>query len=138
MSSGTIVVARRLSNGDLVEVLPDGSTRPFPPDQTDWAALGSMTNDEINAAARTDPDNPPSEDRIGPPRRRMPQVRQIRRAFHLTQEEFAERFSIPLETLRDWEDGKTEPDQATRAYLRVIAIDPDSVIRALTRRPAAE
>ena len=136
MSSGTTVVSRRLATGELVEVLPDGSTRPFPPDQTDWAALARMSEAEINAAARTDPDNPPSEDL--PPRRRMPQVRQIRRAFHLSHEEFSARFHIPLADLQSWEAGTTEPDQATRAYLRVIAIDRGSVVRALTRKPAAE
>ena len=136
MSSGNTVVARPLATGELVEVLPDGTKRPFPPDQTDWTALKAMTDDEINAAARTDPDNPPSQDR--PPRRRMPQVRQIRRAFHLSQEEFAERFHIPLSDLQSWEAGTTEPDQATRAYLHVIAVDPDVVVRALARRPAAE
>ena len=68
----------------------------------------------------------------------MPQVRQIRRAFHLSQAEFADRFHIPLADLQSWEESRSEPDQATRAYLRVIATDPESVVRALTRKPAAE
>lgn len=136
MSNENTIVARRLPDGSFVQVLEDGTTRPMPPSQVDWAALRSMTNDEINAAARSDPDCPPSEDR--PQRQRLPQIRQLRRAFHLTQEEFAGRFSIPLGTLRDWEQGKCEPDQAARAYLRVIAADPEAVVRALARRPAAE
>ena len=49
----------------------------------------------------------------------------------LTQEEFAVRFRIPLGTLRDWEQGKTEPDQAARAYLIVIARNPKAVTEAL-------
>ena len=59
----------------------------------------------------------------------------IRRAFHLTQEEFAARFHIPLSMLRDWEQGKTEPDQAARAYLRVIARNPKAVTEALDTAP---
>jgi putative transcriptional regulator len=55
----------------------------------------------------------------------------MRRALHLTQEEFAARFRIPLGTLRDWEQGKTEPDQAARAYLTVIARNPKAVTDAL-------
>jgi len=55
----------------------------------------------------------------------------MRRALHWTQEEFAARFRIPLGTLRDWEQGKTEPDQAARAYLIVIARNPKAVIEAL-------
>jgi len=53
----------------------------------------------------------------------------------LTQEEFSARFRIPLGTLRDWEQGKSEPDQAARAYLTVIARDPEAVRKALTPPP---
>jgi len=34
--------------------------------------------------------------------------------------DFAVRFHIPIGTLRDWEQGRAEPDQAERAYLKVI------------------
>jgi putative transcriptional regulator len=61
----------------------------------------------------------------------VPQVKVMRRALHLTQEEFAQRFHIPLGTLRDWEQGKTQPDQTARAYLRVIARNPKAVLEAL-------
>jgi putative transcriptional regulator len=43
--------------------------------------------------------------------RRVPRVHTLRRALGLTQEEFAARFHIPLGTLRDWEQGRTESDQ---------------------------
>jgi putative transcriptional regulator len=49
----------------------------------------------------------------------------------LSQEQFAERFKIPVGTLRDWEHGRVEPDQAARAYLMVIARIPDAVREAL-------
>ena len=65
----------------------------------------------------------------------MPRVKVMRRALHLTQEEFAARFRIPLGTLRDWEQGKTEPDQAARAYLTVIARNPEAVTEALNTAP---
>jgi putative transcriptional regulator len=67
----------------------------------------------------------------------VPRAKVIRRALHLTQEEFAACFQIPLGTLRDWEQGKTEPDQAARAYLRVIARNPQAVMDAL-QQPAPE
>jgi putative transcriptional regulator len=133
-SEGRTIIARRLKDGTLVEVLPDGTTRPFPPDPTDWAGLSKMTEEEINAAALTDPDHPP----LTPERRkhlkRVPQVKVMRRALNLTQEEFAARFRIPLGTLRDWEQGKTEPDQGARAYLTVIAHNPKAVTEALNMR----
>jgi putative transcriptional regulator len=134
MSTGRTIRARRLEDGTLVEVLPDGTTRAFPPDNPDWAALPRLTEEEINAAALTDPDNPPRTPERAEHLKRVPRAKVIRRAFHLTQEEFAARFHIPLGTLRDWEQGKTEPDQAARAYLRVIAHNPKAVVEALNVR----
>ena len=67
--------------------------------------------------------------------KRTPQAKIIRRALELTQEEFAARYHIPLGTLRDWEQGRAEPDQPTRAYLMLIARDPVSVDRILNRKP---
>lgn len=43
----------------------------------------------------------------------------MRRALGLTQEAFAMRYHISLGTLRDWEQGRSEPDQTARAYLTV-------------------
>jgi putative transcriptional regulator len=67
--------------------------------------------------------------------KRVPRARTLRRALGLTQEEFAACYHIPLGTLRDWEQGRSEPDQPTRAYLHVIAHDPDGVRRALETAP---
>ena len=62
---------------------------------------------------------------------RTPQARVIRRALGLSQEEFAGRFHVPLGTLRDWEQGRKEPDAAARAYLKVIGRNPEAVSEAL-------
>ncbi|WP_442966691.1 helix-turn-helix domain-containing protein [Rhizobium sp. C1] len=99
--------------------------------QSDWTAFDALTDAEAEANALADPDNPPASAEQLAPSRRMPQVRVIRRALGLTQEEFAARYRIPLGTLRDWEQGRTEPDQPTRAYLKVIAINPEGTARAL-------
>jgi len=96
-----------------------------------------MTEEEINAAALTDPDNPPLTPERERHLRRVPQVKVMRRVLRLTQEEFAARFHIPLGTLRDWEQGKTQPDQAARAYLRVIARNPAAVVEALEGTPGS-
>src|SRR5215217_2973582 len=66
---------------------------------------------------------------------RTPQVKVIRRALGLTQEEFAARYRIPLGTLRDLEQQRTEPDQPAKAYLRVIAAEPVAAAKALQLRP---
>jgi len=130
----TIIKTRRLSDGSYVEMLPDGSTRPSV-GQSDWARVDAMTDEEITAAALSDPDAQPLTDETAKSRRRLPQARVIRRALHLTQQEFAARYHIPVGTLRDWEQGRVEPDQPARAYLRAIAGDPEAVLRALETGP---
>lgn len=92
-----------------------------------------MTRESIEAAARADRDAQPLTDSDLPRMKRTPRAKIIRRALDLTQEEFAARYHIPLGTLRDWEQGRAEPDQPTRAYLTLIARDPDYVNRVLNR-----
>ena len=89
---------------------------------------------------RKDTDRMPSDHRPLTPAdlarmRRTPQVKVIRRALGLTQEEFSARYRIPLGTLRDWEQGRSEPDQPARAYLRVIAAEPAAAAKALEGMP---
>ncbi len=101
----------------------------------DWTRADAMTDEEIHAAALADPDAQPLTDERLARMKRTPRVKVIRRALDLSQEEFAERFRIPLGTLRDWEQGRKEPDAAARAYLVVIARNPKAVSEAL--RPTA-
>jgi putative transcriptional regulator len=91
-----------------------------------------MTQKQIEAAANSDSDNRPLTPSDLGRMRRTPQVKIIRRALGISQEEFAARYRIPIGTLRDWEQGRAAPDQAARAYLTVIARDPDGVLKALT------
>ena len=132
MSESNIVRARRLSDGTVEEELPDGSTRPLP-DRTDWARLEAMTEEEIEANALADPDNPPLTDEELARMRPAPNPRRIRERLKLTQEQFATRFEVPLGTLRDWEQGVSYPDSAAKTLLRVIDKDPEGVINALAQ-----
>lgn len=104
--------------------------------ESDWDRLRAMSDADAEAGALADKDNPPM---IADRRDMAPvaRVKIIRRALHLTQEEFSVRYRIPLGTLRDWEQGRTEPDQAAQAYLQVIAKEPETVSRALGTRSAA-
>ena len=122
----TDIIARMRPDGTVVEVLADGSERPFPEVQ-----MRPMTEEEIEAAANADPDARPFTPDELTKARRVPRVKTLRRALGLTQAEFAARYRIPIGTLRDWEQGRSEPDQPTRAYLTVIAHDPEGVRRAL-------
>jgi putative transcriptional regulator len=97
----------------------------------DWSRADAMTEAERHAAAVSDPDAPPLTPQDVARMKRTPQVRIIRRALGLSQEEFATRFHIPLGTLRDWEQGRKDPDAAARAYLVVIGRNPSAVAEAL-------
>ena len=102
----------------------------------DWSRFNAMTEAQRNAAATHDPDALPLAPADFKRMKRTPQVKVIRRALGLTQDEFAGRFHIPLGTLRDWEQGAAVPDQSTRAYLTVIARDPEAVRKALASTDA--
>jgi len=91
-----------------------------------------MTREQIDVAARSDPDNRPLTPTDFRRMKRTPQVKIIRRALGLSQDDFAARYHIPIGTLRDWEQGRAVPDQAARAYLTVIARDPEAVRKALS------
>jgi putative transcriptional regulator len=60
-------------------------------------------------------------------------VRDLRRRVRLTQQEFASRLGVPVETIRNWEQGKRMPRGPARALLAVIAHAPDTVFAALAR-----
>jgi putative transcriptional regulator len=90
-----------------------------------------MTRTAIERAALADPDAQPLTGADLKRMKRTPQAKIIRRALGVTQEEFAARYHIPLGTLRDWEQGRAAPDQPARAYLMVIAADPDRVQQVL-------
>jgi putative transcriptional regulator len=94
-----------------------------------------MTEAQRHAAALSDPDAQPIRPDNVRRMKRTPQVKVIRRALGLSQEEFAARFHIPLGTLRDWEQSRKEPDAAARAYLTVIARNPEAVSDALQPMP---
>ena len=102
---------------------------------TSSKTLRPMTPEAVEAAARADHDAQPLTRDDLKRMKRTPQAKIIRRALALTQEEFSVRYHIPLGTLRDWEQGRAEPDQPTRAYLKVIAREPERVERVLNRRP---
>jgi len=105
--------------------------KPVKSSKTDWTRLDAMTDAQRHRAAVSDPDAQPLTEEDFARMKRTPQAKIIRRALGLSQEDFAARYHIPLGTLRDWEQGRVEPDQAARAYLRVIAREPETVREAL-------
>jgi|SRR5271157_1283779 len=58
-------------------------------------------------------------------------VKAMRNKLGMTQEAFALRYGFTLARVRDWEQGRSAPDNAIRAYLKVIQKEPEAVERAL-------
>lgn len=115
--------------------MKNADTTKKTPTKHDWQHFDAMTEAERHATALIDPDAPPiTPDNIRR-MKRTPQVKVIRRALGLSQEDFAARFHIPLGTLRDWEQSRKTPDAAARAYLTVIARNPKAVSDALQSMP---
>jgi putative transcriptional regulator len=102
------------------------------PTNHDWSRFDSMSQEQRHVAASRDSNGKPLTPADFKRMKRTPQVKVIRRALGLTQEEFSGHFHIPLGTLRDWEQGAVVPDQSARAYLTVIARDPEAVRKALS------
>lgn len=65
----------------------------------------------------------------------VPDVRAIRRRLHMSQQEFADTYRIPLSTLKNWEQGRRHPDAPAAAYLQAIDRRPREISSALTPDP---
>ena len=121
---------RLLPDGRVVTVLPDGTTVPLE-GQTGWAQVQVMTEAEIEANALSDPDNPPLSDEELQRFEPVPNLKQIRQELQLSQSQFAQKFHLSLRTIQDWEQGRSQPDQAAQTLLKVIARNPTAVSEAL-------
>jgi putative transcriptional regulator len=115
-----MAIVRRTSDPTRVKFDPEFEAR-----------MDAMTEEEIEANALSDPDNPRSTDEELARGLFGRRVRQLREKVGLSQKQFAERFDINLRRLQDWEQGRFEPDSVALAYLRVIEQAPDMVRRIL-------
>ena len=94
---------RLKADGRLVEIMADGSERAI------VAGVSLMAPAESQAAY----------------------ARRVRAATSLTQAAFAARLGVPVETVRNWEQGKRAPRGPARALLKVIERAPDLAFAAL-------
>ncbi len=106
------------------------------PGKADWARLRAMTEEEINAAALSDPDNPPMTPEELAEMRPAGWPKQLRERLEMTQDEFAATFRVPVGTLRDWEQRRSWPDAPARALLLAIERDPKRMKKLLAAHAA--
>ena len=62
----------------------------------------------------------------------VPDVRAIRRHLRMSQNQFSAAYHIPLATLKNWEQGRRQPDAPAAAYLHAIAKRPSEIKEAMT------
>jgi putative transcriptional regulator len=106
---------RLKADGRIVAILPDGSERALPshfvpPPPVPPAAAMTCAN-------------------VAPPDAAY--ARGVRARTKLTQAEFAARIGVPIETVRNWEQGKRSPRGPARALLKVIDKAPDVAFAVL-------
>jgi putative transcriptional regulator len=109
---------RLKADGRIVEILPDGSECALP-SQLDGATRWSVPT--ARAVSR------PSRGVLAD----AAYARGVRARTRLTQAEFAARIGVPIETVRNWEQGKRSPRGPARALLKVIDKAPDLAFAAL-------
>lgn len=105
-------------------------------DRTNWKKVKSLTEKQIIAAAKSDPDAKPLTraqlnkfKRVNPPKEI--DVKNIRKKLHVSQSEFAEYFGVSLRTIQEWEQHRRAPNQLARNFLKVIEKAPKAVLEAL-------
>ena len=119
---------RLKADGRIVEILPDGSER-------------AIAGDFGSSDRRAVPDAPPLA--VGEPGATLSShgaeasvdaayAKGVRARTRLTQAQFAARIGVPIETVRNWEQGKRSPRGPARALLKVIERAPDAAFAALS------
>ncbi|MGD0335270.1 MAG: helix-turn-helix domain-containing protein [Xanthobacteraceae bacterium] len=110
---------RLKADGRLVEVLPDGSERPASFADGRPIPLRAHHADQLTNGRFLD----------------AAYARNVRGQTGLTQTAFAARIGVPVETVRNWEQGKRSPRGPARALLRVIERAPAAAFAVLGGKP---
>jgi putative transcriptional regulator len=97
--------ARLKDDGTVVEILRDGSERPLAP-EVDWSRIDATTEEEIAFQI--------AEDEAEAMRDAAAWARRVRRKLGLSQVAFARRIGVPVDTVRNWEQGKRAPQGPAR------------------------
>jgi len=108
---------RLKADGRIVEILPDGSERALAPRPDPFTPMRAIARGAPPDAAY---------------------ARGVRARTKLTQAEFASRIGVPIETVRNWEQGKRSPRGPARALLKVIDKAPDVAFAVLSTAKVAQ
>ena len=107
---------RLKADGRLVEILPDGSERAIPSDPRAIATAAHQAARSVDARSVD-----------------ATYARSVRGQTGLTQAAFAARIGVPVETVRNWEQGKRSPRGPARALLKVLEEAPEAAFAVLAK-----
>src|SRR6476660_4717182 len=110
----TMMRVRLKADRRIVEILPDGSER-------------EITNAAANAPGEAGASEPATPGAAA-------YARGVRAQTKLTQAEFASRIGVPIETVRDWEQGKRSPRGPARALLKLLDLAPEVAFSVLGKK----
>ena len=119
---------RLKADGRLVEILSDGRERPLPPADPQLVpqmAAPSIAPGRLVEELEGEPAPMSAIDAA--------YAKRVRSQVRLTQAEFAARIGVPIETVRNWEQGKRAPRGPARALLRLIHDVPEVAFTVLGR-----
>jgi putative transcriptional regulator len=129
----------RAKDGAITRVTLDPAHPPR--GRTDWRRVDSLSDEDIERAARSDPEAPTLSDEDLEKFQRVVDVRGLRRRLGMSQERFARSFHLSVGTVRDWEQGRSLPDRPARVLLKLIDRNPEIVLETLQaslRSPALD
>lgn len=115
----------------VVVALEEIESTPYRFTPEERARIESITEEEIERLAESDPDNPPPTDAQLDRGVFGRKVRLTRQSLAMTQEEFATALKLPVATLRNWEQGRVDPDPAARSLIAIVAANPRLALAAL-------
>lgn len=115
---------RLKADSRIVEVLADGSERAMPP-AADSSVNGARGMSALDRTAA------PSIVPAAPAEDPAAYARRIRAATRLSQTEFAAHIGVPVETVRNWEQGKRTPRGPARALLKIVDRAPETAFALL-------
>jgi putative transcriptional regulator len=120
---------RLKADGRIVEILSDGSERALPSQLEPAIVRSTLDATGVQVVAARPAQRAPLD---------AAYARGVRARTKLTQAEFAARIGVPIETVRNWEQGKRSPRGPARALLKVIDKAPDVAFAVLhTAKPQA-
>jgi putative transcriptional regulator len=116
------VKARVEADGSVWQQRPGQPWERVEP-RSDWAKVDATMEGEIARQAKVDETEAAAAAACW--------ARRVRRRIGLSQSEFARRIGVPVETVRDWERGRSAPEGAARTLLRLIDRMPEAALAAL-------